>query len=68
MLIVERFLSCDGGPGGKVAGGCWGEYGVDSRDNSAKQHRADAKAAGWHTSGADDVCPSCWEARKKEKP
>ena len=67
MLIVEKFLSCDGGPGGEVAGGCLGEYGVDMRDKSGSQHRADAKAEGWHTNGTQDFCPVCWKANKKVK-
>lgn len=53
-LIIESFLSCDGG--------CNTNYGVDCRSYNGKQHRSSAKKAGWGYYGGKDYCPECYRA------
>ena len=60
MLIVERFLVCNGE-------NCGENFGVDSRDSSMLELRESSKDAGWHTNGTHDWCEECWEKIKKAR-
>jgi len=66
MLIVERFLSCDGKEG-KRGVNCHDNFGVDCRNFSTKQQRLNAKKNGWHSDGVHDWCPFCWDAKNKKR-
>lgn len=56
MVVVERFLVCDG-----MYGMCGDNYGVDNRHYTAKQHRKSAKDNGWVFIKGKDYCPVCAE-------
>ena len=56
MLVTEKFLICDG---------CGENFGIDSREFTAKQHREAAREwQGWVYINGKDYCPNC----KPNKP
>jgi hypothetical protein len=50
-VVKETFLICDGH--------CGGNFGVDSRQLNAMQHRKNAKLNGWVYVANKDLCPNC---------
>lgn len=64
--IIETFLKCDG----HATEQCQDSWGVDSRGQdkgpTIKQHRIDAREAGWKKRGILDFCPECWELIKED--
>ena len=61
--IVERFLCCDL----MVSDYCEGNYGVDNRDLTIKQHRKNALNNGWHYLKGRDICSECWKIDRRNK-
>lgn len=60
-VVTEIFIVCDG-VGNEMD--CYRNYGVDSRQLTAKQHRAKFRVNGWRHIKGKDYCPVCDRALK----
>ena len=54
-VVIETFIVCDG----RGTEDCLGQYGVDNRHLTGKQHREQFKADGWAHRDGKDYCPKC---------
>lgn len=60
--IIETLIVCDD----LKSDICEGTYGKgDNRHLSAYKQRRHFKINGWHRSKGKDICPHCWELRKR---